>query len=77
MEERQSEIIIHGRPEGVEGGAEIDAHYDHRVIMALTVVGLRSRKGLVIRDAQHVAKSYPQFFEHMRVLGAKIHLAEE
>jgi 3-phosphoshikimate 1-carboxyvinyltransferase len=74
VEERQSEIIVHGRPEGVEGGVEIDAHFDHRVIMALTVVGLRSRKGLVIRDAQHVAKSYPQYFDHLQALGAQVEL---
>ena len=74
VEERQSEIIVHGRPQGVEGGVEIDAHFDHRVIMALTVVGLRSAKGLTIRDAQHVAKSYPQYFEHLQSLGAQIEL---
>jgi 3-phosphoshikimate 1-carboxyvinyltransferase len=50
----------------------IDAHYDHRVIMALTVVGLRSKEGLIIRDAHHVAKSYPQFFEHIKSLGADV-----
>ena len=76
-EERQSEIIIHGRPEGVEGGVEIDAHYDHRVIMALTVVGLRSKQGLIIRDAQHVAKSYPHYFDHLKSLGAQIELVHE
>jgi len=77
VEERQSEIIIHGRPQGVEGGVEINAHYDHRVIMALTVVGLRSAKGLVINDAHHVAKSYPHYFEHLLSLGAQIELVEE
>jgi 3-phosphoshikimate 1-carboxyvinyltransferase len=76
VEERQSEIIVHGRPEGVEGGVEIDAHFDHRVIMALTVVGLRSKNGLIIRDAHHVAKSYPQYFDHLRSLGAHIDIAE-
>lgn len=74
VEERQSEIIVHGKPEGVEGGVEIDAHFDHRVIMALTVVGLRSRQGLTILDAQHVAKSYPQYFDHLRSIGARIEL---
>lgn len=74
VEERQSEIIVHGKPTGLEGGVEIDAHFDHRVIMALTVVGLRSRQGLTIRDAQHVAKSYPQYFEHLRSIGAKVEL---
>jgi 3-phosphoshikimate 1-carboxyvinyltransferase len=77
VEERQSEIIVHGRPEGVEGGVEINAHYDHRVIMALTVVGLRSSKGLTINDAHHVAKSYPIYFDHLKSLGAKIELIDE
>jgi 3-phosphoshikimate 1-carboxyvinyltransferase len=77
VEETQSEIIVHGLPEGVTGGVDIDAHFDHRVIMALTVVGLRSKKGLVIHDAQHVAKSYPQYFEHLLSLGAEIELIED
>lgn len=74
VEETRSEIIVHGKPEGVRGGVVIDAHYDHRVIMALTVVGLRAEEGLVIRDAHHVAKSYPTFFEHLKALGANIEL---
>ncbi len=77
VEERQSEIIIHGRPGGVKGGVEINAHFDHRVIMALTVVGLRSAQGLTIKDAHHVAKSYPQYFKHLHSLGAEIQLLEK
>ncbi|GAA0832143.1 3-phosphoshikimate 1-carboxyvinyltransferase [Paenibacillus glucanolyticus] len=72
VEERQAEIIVHGRPEGVEGGVEINAHYDHRVIMALTVVGLRAQQPIRIKDAHHVAKSYPQYFDHVRALGADV-----
>jgi 3-phosphoshikimate 1-carboxyvinyltransferase len=76
VEERQSEIIVHGRPEGVEGGVDINAHFDHRVIMALTVVGLRSKEPLRIRDAHHVAKSYPNYFDHLKALGAKVEWLE-
>lgn len=76
VEERQAEIIVHGRPEGVEGGVEINAHYDHRVIMALSIVGLRSKKPIVIKDAHHVAKSYPQYFDHIRALGAQVEWVE-
>lgn len=76
VEERQSEIIVHGRPEGVEGGVEINAHYDHRVIMALTVVGLRAKQPLRIRDAHHVAKSYPIYFDHLKALGANVEWIE-
>ncbi|MBW5444721.1 3-phosphoshikimate 1-carboxyvinyltransferase [Cohnella sp. CFH 77786] len=72
VEEKRDEIIVHGRPEGVEGGVEIDAHFDHRVIMALTVVGLRAAKPIRIRDAHHVAKSYPQYFDHLKALGAQV-----
>jgi 3-phosphoshikimate 1-carboxyvinyltransferase len=72
VEEKRDEIIVHGRPEGVEGGVEIDAHFDHRVIMALTVVGLRAEQPIRIRDAHHVAKSYPQYFDHLKALGAQV-----
>jgi 3-phosphoshikimate 1-carboxyvinyltransferase len=76
VEERQSEIIVHGTPEGVEGGVDIDAHYDHRVIMALTVVGLRARQPIRIHDAHHVAKSYPIYFDHLQALGANVQWIE-
>jgi 3-phosphoshikimate 1-carboxyvinyltransferase len=76
VEERQAEIIVHGRPEGVEGGVEINAHYDHRVIMALTVVGLRAKEPIRIRDAHHVAKSYPIYFDHLKALGANVEWIE-
>jgi 3-phosphoshikimate 1-carboxyvinyltransferase len=76
VEEKQSEIIVHGKPEGVKGGVEIDAHFDHRVIMALTVVGLRSKLGLTIKDAHHVAKSYPQYFDHLKSIGAQVELVD-
>jgi 3-phosphoshikimate 1-carboxyvinyltransferase len=76
VEERQAEIIVHGRPEGVEGGVEINAHYDHRVIMALTIVGLRAKQPIRIRDAHHVAKSYPIYFDHLKALGANVEWIE-
>ncbi|AIQ63728.1 3-phosphoshikimate 1-carboxyvinyltransferase [Paenibacillus stellifer] len=72
VEEKRDEIIVHGLPEGVRGGVTINAHYDHRVIMALTVVGLRAAEPLLIKDAHHVAKSYPQYFDHLRALGADV-----
>ncbi|MBB6671113.1 3-phosphoshikimate 1-carboxyvinyltransferase [Cohnella nanjingensis] len=76
VEERRDEIIVHGRPEGVEGGVEVDAHYDHRVIMALTVVSLRAKQPIRIKDAHHVAKSYPNYFDHLRALGAQVQWVE-
>ena len=70
-------IVIDGNPEGYEGGIDVDGCGDHRVIMLLTVVGLRCRRGLTIHGAEHVAKSYPGFFRHMSQLGARIRLEPE
>ncbi|MBM3333340.1 3-phosphoshikimate 1-carboxyvinyltransferase, partial [Candidatus Sumerlaeota bacterium] len=49
---------IVGSPGGLEGGVEVEAHNDHRVIMLLTIVALRCRRPVTILDAHHVAKSY-------------------
>ncbi|MBM3333704.1 3-phosphoshikimate 1-carboxyvinyltransferase, partial [Candidatus Sumerlaeota bacterium] len=65
---------IVGSPGGLEGGVEVEAHNDHRVIMLLTIVALRCRRPVTILDAHHVAKSYPAFFDDLKALGAKIEL---
>jgi len=72
VDEKRDEILITGNPQGYPGGAEIEAHHDHRVIMALTIVGLRCERGLAIWESEEVAKSYPAFFNDLRSLGASI-----
>ena len=57
---------------GVHGGMTVDAHSDHRLIQALTIAGLGCRQPVSITQAQHIAKSYPQFFADLRATGAKI-----
>lgn len=52
----------------LEGG-RVDPRGDHRIAMACAVGGLRSQKGVSIRDAGCVAKSYPRFFEDLATLG--------
>lgn len=72
VEPRQDAIIIQGRPEGIEGGVEVDGHNDHRLLMALATVALRSRKGLTLTGVSHIAKSYPHFFEELQNLGVQV-----
>lgn len=71
-EERRDELIIHGRPDGVAGDVVVESHYDHGVVFAMTVIALRSRSGLTIRDAQYVAQTYPQFFDDLLRIGGKV-----
>lgn len=65
-------IIVQGCPLGIEGGVIVDGHDDHRLLMALAIVGLRSRLGLTLTGVEHIAKSYPHFFDELKHLGADI-----
>ncbi|HBG15502.1 MAG TPA: 3-phosphoshikimate 1-carboxyvinyltransferase [Firmicutes bacterium] len=65
-------FMIKGNPGGYEGGVEIDTYQDHRMVMTFSVLALRTRKGLMIKDAEHVSKSYPTFFSDLASLGATV-----
>jgi 3-phosphoshikimate 1-carboxyvinyltransferase len=65
-------IVVRGQPQGIEGGVVVDAHSDHRLLMALSIAALRSRRGLTLTGVEHIAKSYPHFFEDLKALGASI-----
>ena len=53
-----------------QSDVELDPHHDHRLAMAFAVLGLRI--GVRIRDMECVAKSYPEFVEDLRRLGALV-----
>jgi len=67
-------MLIEGKPQ-LKGGA-VSSHNDHRIAMATAVAGLRADKELVITGADAVDKSYPQFWEHIKSLGAKVSLTD-
>ena len=54
----------------------LDGHNDHRVVMSLAVAALAAGVPAVIRGANAVAKSWPEFFDAMRALGARVELEE-
>lgn len=66
VEERFDGLTI--RP-GALRGAELDTYDDHRMAMSLALAGLRI-PGIVIRDPECTAKTYPDFFDDLgRVTG--------
>jgi 3-phosphoshikimate 1-carboxyvinyltransferase len=73
-DEEEAAIVVRGRPEGYDGGHEADTYHDHRVAQMLALMGLRSRRGVCVRDAETVGKSYPAFFRDLIGLGADIEL---
>jgi 3-phosphoshikimate 1-carboxyvinyltransferase len=53
-------------------GAVINSHNDHRIAMACTVAALGAEGETTIQNAECVRKSYPQFFTHLKQLGADL-----
>lgn len=66
------EMIIHGG--GIVKGADVHSHHDHRIAMACAVAALKADSEMVIEEAQAVKKSYPDFYEDLKKLGADVSL---
>ena len=68
-------LIIHGTAQ-LNGGT-VDSHNDHRIAMMAAVAASRCTSQVVINGAEAVNKSYPDFFDHYRLLGGDVTLIEE
>ena len=53
-------------------GAKVHSHHDHRIAMACAVAALQADGETVIEEAEAVNKSYPDFYEHLKMLNAHI-----
>jgi 3-phosphoshikimate 1-carboxyvinyltransferase len=71
---RGDEMIVKGN--GRLQGAQVFSHHDHRIAMACAVAGLNAAGETVIGAAEAINKSYPDFFDHLEKLGARIRITE-
>jgi 3-phosphoshikimate 1-carboxyvinyltransferase len=63
-------MIIHG---GAKlKGTAVHSHHDHRIAMACVVAAIAAEGDTEIEEADAVKKSYPDFYDDMRNLGAVI-----
>lgn len=53
-------------------GGEINSHNDHRIPMAMAIAATRCENLLIIRGAECVRKSFPNFFDVYRSLGGEV-----
>lgn len=65
-------MVIHGGE--IVKGADVHSHHDHRIAMACAVAGLKADSEMVIEEAQAVKKSYPDFYNDLKKLGADVSL---
>lgn len=61
IKEIDNGLIVEGRNVEDLHGAEIDTYNDHRIAMSFAIAGLRI-KGIKIKGAECVKKSYPEFW---------------
>ena len=66
-------IIIEG---GEMGGGTIYTYHDHRIAMSFAIAALRARSGIMVKDCEHVATSFPGFAGVARRLGLQIEAGE-
>lgn len=62
-------MIIKGKE--ILSGGETDSFNDHRIAMAASVAACRCKNPVIIRNAEAVNKSYPEFFNDYNKLGGQ------
>jgi len=65
-------LVIHGKPEGLNGGGAVDAWNDHRIAMSLAIIAAKCKDSFELTGAGSVAKSYPVFWEDYKSVGGQI-----
>jgi 3-phosphoshikimate 1-carboxyvinyltransferase len=71
VEEFADGLRVERRAAGKLRGAKVDPQGDHRIVMALAVAALGAEGDTVIRDAECVAISFPDFFTTLERLRDK------
>jgi 3-phosphoshikimate 1-carboxyvinyltransferase len=66
------EMLVHGNGGVFVKNQVLNSHHDHRIAMACAVACIHSDFEVQIRHAEAVNKSYPDFWQHMKKLGATI-----
>ena len=69
--EHTDSLTIHGLP-GLKGGVEVDCCNDHRIAMMAAVAATRGEQPVTLLGADCVKKSYPNFWDHYRMLGGEL-----
>ena len=68
----QDGINITGTKEKIEPKEIIDSFDDHRIAMSFLVAGIKSKKGISVKNCKNIETSFPNFRNIMNSLGMKI-----
>jgi 3-phosphoshikimate 1-carboxyvinyltransferase len=65
-------MVVHPRSKTSNPEVTVNAHSDHRMVMALVILGLAGDSPVTIEGVECITKSYPEFFDDLDVLGAQL-----
>lgn len=57
-------------------GGVVEPHGDHRLAMSLALCGLASKRLVIVRQAEIINESFPDFFRFLTALGAQVSIHE-
>jgi 3-phosphoshikimate 1-carboxyvinyltransferase len=69
---KEDTMLINGT--GKLTGAVVHSHHDHRIAMACAVAALKANAETIIHGAEAINKSYPDFYDHLQKLSAKLQI---
>ncbi len=75
IEITEDSLIIHGS-DTLTGGT-FSSCGDHRIAMMIAIAAIRADRSVLIKNADAVKKSYPNFFQDYSLLGGEITVIEE
>ncbi|GIV29217.1 MAG: 3-phosphoshikimate 1-carboxyvinyltransferase [Bacteroidia bacterium] len=61
----RDKMIVNGK--GYINGGVIDSHNDHRIAMMAAIAACIAKNNIIIKNAEAVNKSYPDFFNHLGI----------
>ena len=72
VEEKDDGMIVNGPAALRSPEAALESHGDHRIAMSMAILTTFSNGPAVIDNVDCVNTSYPQFWQHMELLGGKV-----
>jgi len=75
IEVNDDAMVIHGGKK--LNGARTHSHHDHRIAMACAVAALKADGQTEIEEADAINKSYPDFYDDLKKLGADVSLSSK
>ena len=65
----ENNLKIIGKKDRIFSDGVFDSHGDHRIAMTMLVAGLRSSRGLTVKNVNCINTSFPEFIDQAKILG--------